>query len=131
MIEGNRCGNTHAESGAGLTIRAGLVDHVTIAGNGPLDDVGTVGGLGVSGGTVKNTIGWGNAAGDASVAGGTVAHSCAPELTTGTGNLAVDPKFRRKGFAIGMHSPCAYAGEGGTYMGYAVPVPDGLTILVR
>ena len=131
LIDGNRCGNTHAESGAGLTIRAGLVDHVTITGNGPLDDVGTVGGLGVSGGTVKNTIGWGNAAGDASVAGGTVTHSCAPELTTGTGNLAVDPKFRRKGYAIGMHSPCAYAGEGGTYMGYAAPVPDGLTILVR
>lgn len=131
LIEGNRCGNTHAESGAGLTIRAGLVDHVTITGNGPLDDVGTVGGLGVSGGTVKNTIVWGNVAGDASVAGGTVTHSCAPELTTGTGNLAVDPKFRRKGYAIGMHSPCAYAGEGGTYMGYAAPVPDGLTILVR
>ena len=31
----------------------------------------------------------------------------------------------------GTSSPCAYAGENGTYQGYAKPVPDGLIMLVK
>ena len=48
------------------------------------------------------------------------------------GNLSADLKFRRHGeYLIGSSSPCAHAGENGTYMGYAPPVPDGLLLLVR
>ena len=131
LIDGNFGTNRLATAASGLIVNSAnaVIDHVTVAGNtlGGAGDAG-VGGANVRAGTLKNSIVWGN---DGVNLSGPAIYSCAPELTTETGNLTVDPKFRRKGFAIGMHSPCAYAGEAGTYMGYAKPVPDGLMLMVR
>ncbi len=134
LITGNRSANTMDQAGAGLTIGNGLVDHVTIAGNGQLDGVGTIGGLGVRGGEVKNTIAWGNEAGDLSVSGGSVVYSCAPEASEGEGNVTVNPGLVdnwRHHYEIRTTSPCARKGEKETYMGYAVPFPGGLVFQLK
>ena len=123
--------NSATLSGGGLVLNsaAAVADHVTVAGNVCSNGVrGRVGGAYVKAGTLRNSIVWGNDALDLS---GAATYTCAPEATSGEGNLTADPKFRRKAYAIGNRSPCAHAGLDATYMGYAAPVPDGLIMLFR
>ena len=89
-----------------------------------------VGGANVRAGALKNSIVWGN---DGVNLSGTVTYACAPEAT-GETNVSADPRLSRvksRRYRIGFSSPCAKAGEDGTYIGYAEPFPDGLMLLIR
>ncbi len=88
-------------AGGGVRIDNGLLENCTIVANqvGASDNVSGMGAGGVrhNGGTVRNCIIYGNHdyAGTPSDYAGTggATYSCAPELVSGTGNIALDPLF--------------------------------------
>jgi len=104
-------GNNGTYGGGGIWMNAGRVVNCTVAKNTLYDSTPGAGIL-KSGGTVSNSIIFhnlkGTLANDISTASG-VARSCAPELTSGTGNITADPDFADAAaydFRLLPTSPC-------------------------
>ena len=123
LVLGNSLTGT-ASWGGGVRIDGGTLENCTIARNQSASPGG--GGLYTKGGTVRNTIIYFNQAGNAPhnyclSAGSSATYSCAPELTSGTGNTAEDALFVDSGDGYGTTftngdyrlqdaSPCVNAG---------------------
>ncbi len=112
----------------GVSLANGSLVNCTIAGNGvcPQGEVEYVGvtmgvvapaadtagaAVKVTAGTILNTIVSDNrnSAADLEAGGASVTYSCAPELTSGEGNLSVSPRLRfdkKKAYALSNGSPC-------------------------
>ena len=131
LVSGNRGYNTDARAhanyrGAGVYLKAGAVRNCTVVANTQsITDVagGSSHGAGIHqvGGTLVNTIVWGNeiahpvdvGAPDYSGAAQDATYSCAPELTAGEGNKTVDPLFTAPlsvDYRLLPTSPCVNAG---------------------
>ena len=115
-------GNT--ERGGGVCMTGGELLHCTVADNvgyhGSLTAGGAGGGVHRSGGAITNSVVYFNLSGGASddlyAGGGTTVYSCAPELTTGTGNRAEDPLFvarSNQNYHLTKPSPCVDAATNG------------------
>ena len=137
LIVGNTdcCVNAATYNGSGLLLnsQSAVADHVTVVGNVSSNAACSYAAVNAKAGTLKNSIIWGNDAVDLLVGGGAVTYSCW-NGATGETNVPENPKLSRmksRRYRIGFSSPCAKAGEDGTYMGYAEPFPDGLMLLVR
>jgi PKD repeat protein len=122
VVVGNRAGHgTYGVGrGGGIAISGGAIENCTVSRN----SAGlSEGGIYRTAGAIVNTIIYDNRAPSAfninSVAG--VTNSCAPELTSGVGNITGDPRFLDTGrgcgadlvggnFRLGIGSPCIDAG---------------------
>jgi hypothetical protein len=130
---GSTGGSTHREQhqGAGVYLAAGTLRSSTIASNSYASAGGANGGYrrggGVygAGGDMVNCIVWTNQvrAGDLGTnyyhSASAVSYSCAPELTSGTGNITSDPLFEDPASAdyhLRRTSPCIDAGTNQTYV---------------
>jgi PKD repeat protein len=100
--------------GGGVLMDGGELVNCTVSGN-EVRSGGTATGAGVRrrhGGTVRSCIVYGNVNGSGlanNFVGSSATHSCAPELTSGTGNIAADPRFvdaANGDFHISAVSPC-------------------------
>jgi len=108
-------GNDGSYGGGGIRITAGSVINCTVAGNTtPERTVGA--GIRKDGGTVTNTIVYRNTRGtfeDGITTAAGVTRSCAPELTSGVGNITADPDFVDAvgcNYRILLTSPCLDTG---------------------
>lgn len=113
VLQNRMTGITTAYYGAGVYVGNGTLQQCTVVTNGtPGDGVTTGGGVMQAGGSVRNCIVWDNAAAnypDYSGSGGSVTYSCAPELTTGLGNITDAPAFvnaATNNFRLQYGSPC-------------------------
>lgn len=129
--------------GGGIYLAGGAVESVTVATNQLRTASGSLAGAGIyrTGGTVTNAVIYFN---QASIDGGTIwsnrnvntaagiGYSCAPELTSGTGNITNDPLFVRTGptpFALSTGSPCTNAGINQSWMIGATDLNDSPRII--
>lgn len=108
---------TKYHPGGGVRMGGGLLENCTIVNNkaGVDNSGGGGGGLRHDGGTVRNCIIWNNlslgAQSDYDGSGATF--SCAPELSSGTGNVSANPGFAdaaNTNFTLLASSPCVDAG---------------------
>jgi len=104
---------THTAYGA-VYLQNGTMKHCTVADN--TTGAGTFGsGINRTGGTVTNCIVSGNTPNDDyyGTIVGVVSYSCAPELSSGTGNITGDPLFEdaaNDDYTLSSSSPCIDAG---------------------
>jgi myo-inositol-1-phosphate synthase len=124
------------EKGGGVYVAGGTLLHCTVVENlGVMGMSGTAGGgIFQAGGGVTNCIVYfnlsTNLASDFGSSGGNEAYSCAPELTTGTGNRSEDPLFVARtnlDYHLTRSSPCL---EGGTNVSSLAVDLDGNPRLV-
>jgi hypothetical protein len=153
-------GNSGSTGGGGIYLTAGRIENSLIAGNytpqngkpGGVYQAGgtmvnctiaansnlvtaTVGaGMHLASGTLTNCIVYGNSgAGGVQYSGpaSAAAYSCAPELTSGTGNTTTDPLFVSAAagdFRLGTGSPCIDAGINQGWMTTATDLDGGRRI---
>jgi hypothetical protein len=118
--------------GAGVRMQGGLLENSTVVQN---RSAATEGGVYVGAGSVVNCIIADNAAASAPTNIAPIAavtYSCAPELTSGSGNIASNPVFQVTGSGAGTSavlgvyklgaSPCVNAGTNAAWMAAAVDV---------
>lgn len=113
-------------SGNGGTFGSALVN-CTVTSNSATGGTGGIGGNAGSPHFATNCIVWGNVPLNVVTNGGTFAYSCAPELTTGAGNLTNDPKFVNAAAGncrLQTNSPCLNAGVNQDWMAGAMDL-DG------
>jgi hypothetical protein len=119
-------------NGGGVCQRGGTMANCTIVSN---TCSYTAGGLYMTAGTAYNLIVSGNAnPTNLWQTGGTITYSCAPELTSGTGNITNNPQFMFKGvvpYQLAVGSPCIDAGTNQTWMTNAVDLAGDARILGR
>lgn len=122
---------------AGAVSGSVTLDHCTVADN------ETVGCGGLTGGTAKNCIIWGNR--DVTDSGSPVVsnwadsakmtYTCTTPLAEGEGNIAANPNLRSRrhvgDYLIDSHNLCAKASDAGTWIGYHEPaIFPGLLLMV-
>jgi serine protease len=100
--------------GAGVWMTGGTLQNCTIANN-----VGPANGAGLyqSAGAARNLVVFGNQPNEVHSEAGTLTHSCAPGLVTGTGNLSANPRFANAAggeYRLSAGSPCVDAGTNAT-----------------
>jgi len=145
LISGNLANGNHSSHlGAGVRMKGGLMENCTIVGNSAIN-LSDAGGVYNEGGGITNCIVYFNATQSGgtitNIAAGGAVYSCAPELTTGEGNLAGDPLFSNPGSGYGLElttgdyhlslvSPCLDTGAPMSWAATAVDL-DGNPRLVR
>jgi hypothetical protein len=121
------------ERGGGVWMDGGNLVSCTVADNRGVRGTlvaGAGGGIYQAGGSVTNCIVYANTSAGASnnliSTAGTRGYSCAPELTSGTGNITGDPRFQRKAGTMADYyrlvhgTPCKDTGTNLTWMTNAV-----------
>jgi len=119
--------NRSPKNGTGVTVSgSGRVENCTVVSNSCNSGTdATATGLHQTGGTVVNTVVWGNTALDGSVAnvgktGGSLTYSCMTPLADGSGNTEADPLFRdaaNGNYTLMSASPCLRTGSAAGYTG--------------
>lgn len=115
VVAFNRCNGTTETGGGGVLIRSGTVQHTSIYGNTSASSTPSHG-LHQQGGSVINSIIFGNGAGSGQInkTGGTLSYSCLPGSGYGVSNVVADPGFTapyQSDFTLLPGSPCLDSGS--------------------